>query len=637
MPQTVTVELFAPTFAKQESFRHMQAEFNRLANELAEASLGALGNQATASLEALGNQASASLEALGDQAEASLNLLEDQASASLGMLGNQASETLSWMVPTAWHGSLYRMVQGRLKTMAVRGEGARLARFKPHHPVVFDPLAWHLSAVDGTWKLTIPVFGRTVSVPIMVPPSQASRLHRMLEAGTPLEGRLYQKKGRWFFAATYLNHAMTSEGKRMLSGFRPVGIDLGQRMLAVAVDPVSRRRMLLSGKTSRYHSRRYERLLRRLHQAGTPAARRAAKKVAAKYARFLEHRDRQVANAIVRFAAPAGGRSAKRVVIKFEDFQTAPDTAYPVSGEVASYRRIQGLVARRAELAGIPVVAVSRQDTSARCSACGAVQPGNRKGDSFACSCGYRSHADLNAARNIAQTAIRSEGIGIVPAGYESGSQAVGTAVSQAVQWLKGTSDHLRSALAHATPQIPPSLAVQTQLTHMEVIQMASIVKDLTETSTKFVTGSLDNLKTYVDRTSDELGKVDVVGVTRRVLDTAIDNTKAVVKMAAEPNGLDVFGKAKAVADGSLEAAKEVVNTISEEGKKTDFFGMATRMTMDSLSTLRNQVDLTLETTKSVSNRLMPLATTTKPVATRAPQVTRVEIEQEKPSKASKS
>ena len=166
---------------------------------------------------------------------------------------------------------------------------------------------------------------------------------------------------------------------------------------------------------------------------------------------------------------------------------------------------------------------------------------------------------------------------------------------------------------------------------------MASIVKDLTDTSTKFVTGSLDNLKTYVDRTSDELGKVDVVGVTRRVLDTAIDNTKAVVKMAAEPNGLDFFGKAKAVADGSLEAAKEVVNTISEEGKKTDFFGMATRMTMDSLSSLRNQVDLTIETTKSVSNRLMPLATTTKPVATRAPQVTRVEIEQEKPSKASKS
>jgi len=597
VPQTITVELFAPTIAKQETFRQMQAEFNRLANELAEA--------------------------------------------SLGTLSGQASDTLEWMIPSAWHGSLYRMVQGRLKTMAVRGDGARLARFKPHHPVIFDPAAWQLSAADGAWKLTIPIFGRTVSVPILVPSSQMKSLSRMLEAGTPLEGRLYQKKGRWYFAATFLNRALPTDGGGRMVAFRSVGVDLGQRMLAVAYDSVRNRRMFFSGKDALYHRKRYERILKRLRKAGTPAARRAAKRVEAKYARFLEHRDRRVANAVVRFAAPASrpvpgmpvsGWLARRVVIKFEDFQTAPATA-----EVASYRRIQGLVARRAELAGIPVVAVSRHETSTRCSACGTVQPGNRRRQAFACSCGYRSHADLNAARNIAQSAIQSEGIGIVPAGYESGSQAVGTAVSRAVLWLKGTSDHMRSALAHATPQIPPSLAVQTQLTHMEVIQMASIVKDLTDTSTKFVTGSLDNLRTYVDRTSDELGKVDMVGVTRRVLDTAIDNTKAVVKMAAEPNGLDFFGKAKAVADGSLEAAKEVVNTISEEGKKTDFFGMATRMTMDSLSSLRNQVDLTLETTKSVSTRLMPLATAAKPVATRAPQVTRVEIEQEKPSKASKS
>lgn len=169
---------------------------------------------------------------------------------------------------------------------------------------------------------------------------------------------------------------------------------------------------------------------------------------------------------------------------------------------------------------------------------------------------------------------------------------------------------------------------------------MASLVKDLTESSTKFVTGSLDNLKTYVDRTADEMGKVDMVGVTRRVLDVAIDNTKKVVKLSSEPSGLDFFGKAKAVADGSLEAAKEVVNTISEESKKADMMGVSTRMAKEGLDILRGQVDLTLETTKEITGRMMP-ATTKKPVATRAPQVTRVEIEQEKPaatsSKASKA
>lgn len=166
---------------------------------------------------------------------------------------------------------------------------------------------------------------------------------------------------------------------------------------------------------------------------------------------------------------------------------------------------------------------------------------------------------------------------------------------------------------------------------------MASLVKDLTETSTKFITGSLDNLKTYVDRTSEEVSRVDVVGVTRRVVDTTIDNTKKVVKLTAEPNGLDFFGKAKAVADGTLDAAKEVVTTVSEEGKKADVFGVGTRLAMEGIASLRNQVDLTLETTKSVTNRLMPIATSKKPVATRAPQVTRVEIEQEKPAASTSS
>src|SRR5690606_9459360 len=130
----------------------------------------------------------------------------------------------------------------------------------------------------------------------------------------------------WFFAATYLNHAVKAGFPRHWASYRPIGVDLGQRMLAVAVDPVRNRRMLLSGKDVLYHRKRYERILKRLRKAGTPAARRAAKQVEAKYARFLEHRDRRVANAIIRFAVPPagatasrsilGGRLAKRVVIK---------------------------------------------------------------------------------------------------------------------------------------------------------------------------------------------------------------------------------------------------------------------------------------------------------------------------------
>ena len=161
---------------------------------------------------------------------------------------------------------------------------------------------------------------------------------------------------------------------------------------------------------------------------------------------------------------------------------------------------------------------------------------------------------------------------------------------------------------------------------------MASIVKDLGESTSKFVVGTLDNVRSYVDKTSEELSKVDVVGVTRHILDTALDGAKNVVKTAAEPSGLDSFGVVKALADGSLEATREVVNVIAEEGKKADVFGMSTRIALEGLTSLRAEVDLGLDTTKSLFNRLAPLATSAKPVTTRPPQVTRVEIDHEKPA-----
>lgn len=601
MARTVTVQLHAPTLAKQQAFRELQAAFNRTADDLAR------------------QWVRTSLDAVAWVAPT-----PDMASG--------AFDALTRMFPSGWDHPVIRMIQGQIQDARSRSQRVVLPKFKPYAPVVFGDRDWTLTCVEGRWKLTIPVFGRTIAVPVLVPLGQDETLRRLISAGIPLEGRLYQRRGRWFFAATYLNDAQVSQGTHDV-----VGVDLGRRMRAVAVQPQSNRRIFLSGAAHAHRLRRYDQALERLQQAG---ARKAYRQVLAKRERYSEHADRVVANALVGFA-----RQAARPLIKFENFsQTAPGSAR----EAASHRRVQRLVSRKAELLGIPVLAVNGFESSQRCYACGTVRPGNRRGATFRCACGYHAHADLNAARNVAQTAIWSETIRIGPAGYNPGGQADGTAASQMVDLIKGQAERVRSVvtslhgvIAHAPLPEPPSLGVVAPLTtfRMEDLEMASLAKDLTETSTKFMTGSLDNLKTYVDRTTDEMAKVDMVGVTRRVLDVAIDNTKKVVKLSAEPNGLDFFGKAKAVADSSLEAAKEVVNTISEESKKADMVGMSSRMAKEGLEILRSQVDLTLETTKEITGRMMP-ATTKKPVATRAPQVTRVEIEQEKPaatsSKASK-
>ncbi len=598
MARTITVELHAPTLAKRQAFRDMQVEFNRIANELA---TSVVRN----SLDAV--------SAVSPSKE----------------LTRSTFDAMSALFPSGLNHPVLRMIQGQIKAARSRADRSPLPRFKPYAPVVFGEHDWKLTCIEGRWKLTIPVMGRSISVPVLVPTAQVEALHRLISAGIPLEGRLYQRGGRWFFAASFLNEVPVPKLHQ-----EAIGVDLGRKLRAVAVEPRSNRRLVLSGKAHEHRLRRYDDLVAKLERAG---ARRAMRRVALKRDRYAEHADRTVANAIVAFA-----RAERHPLLKFEQLssQTAPGSAR----EVESYRRIQRLVSRKAERYGIPVMAVNGFESSQRCYACGSVQPGNRRDRAYRCACGYHAHADLNAARNIAQTAIWSETIQLASGEYNLAGEAVGTAASQVAGLLKGQTERMRSAIVsvseavtHASLPTPPTLTSTLTAYRLEGTEMASLVKDLTETSTKFITGSLDNLKTYVDRTSEEVSRVDVVGVTRRVVDTTIDNTKKVVKLTAEPNGLDFFGKAKAVADGTLDAAKEVVTTVSEEGKKADVFGVGTRLAMEGIASLRNQVDLTLETTKSVTNRLMPIATSKKPVATRAPQVTRVEIEQEKPAASTSS
>ncbi|MCZ7373057.1 MAG: transposase, partial [Candidatus Methanoperedens sp.] len=65
----------------------------------------------------------------------------------------------------------------------------------------------------------------------------------------------------------------------------------------------------------------------------------------------------------------------------------------------------------KAEAIGKTVVSIDPRYTSQKCSVCGHIYKGNRKGNSFKCvKCGFQIHADLNAARNIAD--IGKSGIG---------------------------------------------------------------------------------------------------------------------------------------------------------------------------------------------------------------------------------
>jgi len=68
------------------------------------------------------------------------------------------------------------------------------------------------------------------------------------------------------------------------------------------------------------------------------------------------------------------------------------------------YAEIQEKIVSKAQEEGIPVTMIDPRNTSVECRKCGEVNPAMRSDRDFECwECGYKIHADVNAAINIAQ------------------------------------------------------------------------------------------------------------------------------------------------------------------------------------------------------------------------------------------
>lgn len=69
---------------------------------------------------------------------------------------------------------------------------------------------------------------------------------------------------------------------------------------------------------------------------------------------------------------------------------------------------------------GLTVIEVSPYQTSITCSKCQAIDKQSRVSrDLFECPCGYKDHADINAAKNIAQKGTRNIRTGVILGGIE--------------------------------------------------------------------------------------------------------------------------------------------------------------------------------------------------------------------------
>lgn len=180
-----------------------------------------------------------------------------------------------------------------------------------------------------------------------------------------------------------------------------VGVDVGLNVLAVARAPGARPFVVRGGDVRRHRNDAY-RLRRRLQGKGTRSARRVLEAQSGREQRFCQDRVRVAAKAIVAYA------KSHNAAIRLEDL-----TGIRVGKRCGrdgnrrlhswAYRRLQQAVAHRAEAEGVPLAWVEPAYTSQACPRCAHTAKANRDGARFECrSCGYRNHADIVGATNIA-------------------------------------------------------------------------------------------------------------------------------------------------------------------------------------------------------------------------------------------
>jgi len=173
-----------------------------------------------------------------------------------------------------------------------------------------------------------------------------------------------------------------------------LGIDRGIKNIAVLSN-----NMFFNSKHLREVKGRYQYLRRKLQHIGTRSAHRKLKKLSGRERRFVRDVNHVISKRIV---------SLPYDVFVLEELEPAKMIR---NGKGKKFRKqlsswspseLQKFIEYKAENMGKTVIYVNPKYTSQKCSRCGYIDKGNRRGSVFKCkNCGFELNADLNAARNI--------------------------------------------------------------------------------------------------------------------------------------------------------------------------------------------------------------------------------------------
>ncbi len=196
---------------------------------------------------------------------------------------------------------------------------------------------------------------------------------------------------------------------------RIMGVDVGQRYLAVATD-TRNKTQFFSGKQVRHKASRYVKARKSLQRKGTRSATRRLVALSGRERRFIADTNHCIAKQVATPSSLIGLENLthirERTKPKKKGKKASKKQRRANSNKARwSFAELHSFIDYKAVLSGSLAVKVDAHYTSVSCPCCGHTSKENRpnKGLFFVCqSCGYTLHADLVGARNIALRVLLS-------------------------------------------------------------------------------------------------------------------------------------------------------------------------------------------------------------------------------------
>ncbi len=299
-------------------------------------------------------------------------------------------------LPSNMRCSAARIATGAWKSWKGNGFTGELPRFRRPFVSCGYRNDWNLVG-DGVSLRTL---NRRIRLDYVTSPLGRIRL-QVAKKNKGLHGaKLIKRKGDWF-----LDVLVILPGPAKLDPQTPIGVDRGITYLAVARAP-DRRPLVISGKKVKDYREYHSRLRRRLQAKGTRSSKRLLRQLSGKEKRYVLNEMRNSAKLIILYALAFSGPVL--ILEKLTGIQTGNARRWGRKQRYLlntwAYKVLRHCLEIQAEEHGVQVIFVNPAWSSRTCPRCGDARKENRIGIDYHCKyCGYRNHADVVGATNLAR------------------------------------------------------------------------------------------------------------------------------------------------------------------------------------------------------------------------------------------